>query len=86
MTAPRDQAGKGGGARALHCLNVCMMVANYWGGWEGGAARQCRKQAHALASLGHRVTVLTRWPGPSAACRQKDGATRIVRVGWFEPL
>jgi len=62
-----------------------MLIQNYWGGHEGGAERQCRKQSHALAALGHEVTILTRWPGFPVPLRQTDGATGIVRVGWFEP-
>ena len=63
-----------------------MLIQNYWGGTEGGAERQCRKQSRALTALGHEVTVLTRWPGSLVPFRQMDGGVRIVRVGWFDPF
>jgi len=63
-----------------------MLIQSYWGGAEGGAERQCRKQAHALAALGHDITILTRWPGFFVPLRQADESIKIIRVGLFEPV
>lgn len=67
-------------------MRICMLIWDYWPGHEGGAQRQCRKLAHALAAKGHACTVVTQWPGGSFRRVQLDGPTTVRRFGAFAPV
>lgn len=67
-------------------MRVLMLIWNYWPGPEGGAERQCRRQARALAERGVACTVLTHRTKFQAPRRELDGPVEIRRFGLLGPV
>ncbi len=67
-------------------MRICMLLQNYRPVTEGGAERQCRLVAAAMAAAGHEVTVVTRWRSLRHRRREKDGGVQIYRFGILSPL
>lgn len=67
-------------------MTVCMLIWDYWPGREGGAQRQCRKLARALAARGVKVEVVTQRPRWAGRRTILDQGIPVVRLGLFAPL
>lgn len=67
-------------------MHVLMMIWSFWPGPEGGAERQCRRQAQALVARGVACTVLTHRTRFRAPRREIDAGVEIRRFGLIGPL
>lgn len=67
-------------------MHVLMLIWNYWPGPEGGAERQCRRQAQALVARGLSCTVLTHRTRFCAPRHECDAGVEIRRFGLIGPI
>lgn len=67
-------------------MRVLMMVWNFWPGPEGGAERQCRRQAQALVRRGVACTVLTHRTTFGTPRREIDAGVDVRRFGLIGPF
>lgn len=67
-------------------MKILMMVNAFPPAPCGGAEKQCRAQALALAARGHEVTVATEWLNRRHARKESGDGIRIARFGFLLPL
>ena len=65
-------------------VRVCMLTYSYHPEAAGGAERQCRLQALALARLGHECLVLTTRRHPATPRREWDHGCEVIRFRTLE--
>ena len=67
-------------------MRVCMFIWNFWPGPQGGAERQCWKQARELVRQGQECTVLTKWTKWQSPRMEECNGVSIRRAGSFGPV